>query len=47
MDNWIEILCKIQENDFYRKGNCMLLYKQGFDINSTVEFLEKFYLKYP
>lgn len=46
IDKWIEIIHKIEEKNFYRKSNRMLLYQQGFDINSTVEFLEKFYLKY-
>lgn len=46
MDNWIEIVCKIGEKEFYRKSNRMILIKQGFDINATVEFLEKFYLNY-
>ncbi len=46
MDNWIEIVCKIGEKELYRKSNRMILMKQGFDINATVEFLEKFYLNY-
>lgn len=45
VSSWIKAILKIKNKKFKRKSNMLELQAKGYDMKTTVEFLQNFYLK--